>query len=202
MKKLNVADTLIKNHKIKNHVLNGLALRYLMEEQNMVDNSAYIKRFLELSTDDKMQNEIITIQNSIQKLKVGNTLPAEKFVNDKNEAVDLSKLINKQTVIFFYNTNLQSHLTAVHKKAIALKEKHPELNFIGINIDDTFEEWHNKLSDFNHKNIVEIHAVNSEAIKEKWVVYKIHRSIILNADGTIKNAFVNLFDVNFEKDLK
>ena len=27
-------------------------------------------------------------------------------------------------------------------------------------------------------------------------------NVILNPDGTIKNAFVNLFDVNFEKDLK
>ena len=29
-----------------------------------------------------------------------------------------------------------------------------------------------------------------------------HRIIILNADGTIKNGFANLFDVNFEQNLK
>jgi hypothetical protein len=201
IKKLNIADTLIKNSKIKNHVLNGLALRYLMEEQNMFNNSAFIKRFLELSTDKKMQNEIKTIENSIDKLGVGNTLTSEKFVNEKNEPVDLSKLITKETVIFFCNTNIQSHLNSVHKKVIAFKEKYPNINFIAINIDDTYEEWNNKLNDFDHKNIIEIHAVNSEAIKEKWVIYKIHRSMILNANGTIKNAFVNLFDVNFEKNL-
>ncbi|WP_339887036.1 thioredoxin-like domain-containing protein [uncultured Flavobacterium sp.] len=201
IKKLNIADTLIKNNKIKNHVLNGLALRYLMEEQNMFNNSAFIKRFLELSTDKKMQNEITTIENSINKLAVGNKLTSEKFVNEKNEPIDLSKLITKETVIFFCNTNIQSHLNAVHKKAFTLKQKYPNINFIAINIDDTYEEWGEKLKEFDHKNIIEIHAVNSDAIKEKWAVYKIHRSIILNADGTIKNAFVNLFDVNFEKNL-
>ena len=201
IKKLNIADTLIKNQKIKNHVLNGLALRYLMEEQNMFNNSTFIKRFLELSTDKKMQNEITTIENSINKLGIGNTLSSEKFVNEKNEPIDLGKLITKETVIFFCNTNIQSHLNSVHRKVIAFKEKYPNVNFIAINIDDSYEEWENKLNDFDHKNIIEIHAVNSEAIKEKWVIYKIHRSIILNADGTIKNAFVNLFDVNFEKNL-
>jgi hypothetical protein len=33
------------------------------------------------------------------------------------------------------------------------------------------------------------------------VITKVHRIIILNADGTIKNGFANLFDVNFESNL-
>ena len=45
-------------------------------------------------------------------------------------------------------------------------------------------------------------AVNYENTKKKFVIHKLGRTIILNADGTIKNAFVDLFDVDFENNLK
>lgn len=202
IKKLNIADTLIKNQKIKNTVLNGLAMRYLLEDQNMYNNTTFIKRYLEISTDKKMQNEINKIAKSVHNLSVGKKLPFENFVNTDNQPVELENLISKQTVIFFCTTNADSHLKAVHKKVFNLNSKYPNVNFIAINIDDSYDEWKKKLAEFDHKNVVEIHANDFEKIKEDWVINKIHRTIILNADGTIKNAFVNLFDVNFEKNLE
>ena len=198
IKKLNISDTLIKNEKIKNNVLNGLTLRYLMEEQNINNNNTYIKRYLELSTDKKMQADVKKIENSIKKLAKGNKLKSESFVDENNNKITLDNLITKKTVLFFYTTSLSSHLNAVHKKVMTLKQKYPKINFIAVNIDDSFDVWKKKLNEFNHKNIIEIHALNSEAIKDDWIIYKIHRTIILNADGTIKNGFVNLFDINFE----
>ena len=202
IKKLNIADNLIKNSKIKNIVLNRMAFRYLMEEQNINNNKEYIDRYLKLSTDKKMQSEIKGISNNIKKLTAGNKLSNESFVNEKGESVDLSKIIKNQTVIFFYSTKAQSHLIGVHKKVMAYKQKHPNIDFIGINIDDSKDDWLKKLTEFNHKNILEIHAVDFEKLKENWVIYNNHRTILLNADGTIKNAFVHLFDVNFEDCLK
>jgi len=201
IKKLNIADTLIKNHKIKNTVLNGLALRYLLKEQNMYNNNAFIKRYLELSTDKNMQKDIRKIESTISKLSVGNKLPYEKFVDENNKTVELDKLITKQTVIFFCNLAQESHLKGVHKKVFKLKEKYPNINFIAINIDDNYEDWKKKIDEFDHKGIIEIQATDPESIKEDLIIYKIQRTIILNADGTIKNGFVNLFDFNFEKNL-
>ncbi len=201
IKKLNIADKLIKNNKNKNTVLNGLAMKYLLEDQNMYNTKSYINRYLELSTDKKYQQEIKDIAEHVQKLGVGKKLPLENFVDLNNQKVNLEKLISKKTVLFFCTTNAMSHMESVHKKAAVLKEKYPNINFIGINIDDSVEEWQKKLGEFNHKNIVEIHATDFEAIKENWVINKLSRTIILNADGTINNAFVNLFDINFEDNL-
>jgi hypothetical protein len=49
------------------------------------------------------------------------------------------------------------------------------------------------------KNVAEYRCTNFENLKEKWVINKIHRTLIINANGTIDNAFVSLFDANFEK---
>jgi len=202
IKKLNIADKLIENSAIKNTILNRLAFKYLLEEQNVTHNKEYIDKYLELSSDKKMQSEIKLIYNNIQNLIVGKTLPVQTFINEKGEVIDLAKAIKKQTVIFFYSTKAQSHLIGVHKKVKDYKQKHPNVDFIAININDSTDEWTKKLTEFDHKDILEIHAVNFEKLKEEWVIYNNHRTMIVNADGTIKNAFVHLFDVNFEENLK
>jgi peroxiredoxin len=200
--KLKIADTLIKNEKIKNAILNRLAFNYILEEKNSKNNKNYIDKYLSLSTDVKMKSEIKSIYNNINKLTEGTLIPKESFINEQGIPVDLSKIIKRQTVIFFYSTKAESHLVGVHKKVKDYKLKYPNVDFIAINIDDSTEEWKKKLSEFEHKDIVEIHAVNFEKLKEDWVIYSNHRTMILNPDGTIKNAFVHLFDVNFEENLK
>ena len=81
--------------------------------------------------------------------------------------------------------------------------KHEQSHWLHTEVPmlEDVKDWKKKLEEFNHKEIVEIHATDPEAIKENLIIYKIHRTIILNADGTIKNGFVNLFDVNFENNL-
>jgi len=41
--KMNIADTLIKNEKIKNTILNTIAFQYLLEDQNIVNNNLFIE---------------------------------------------------------------------------------------------------------------------------------------------------------------
>ena len=46
--------------------------------------------------------------------------------------------------------------------------------------------------------VTQLKATDFDGIKRDWVITKVHRTMILNPDGTIKNAFVNLFDINFK----
>ncbi|NHM04032.1 TlpA family protein disulfide reductase [Flavobacterium celericrescens] len=202
IEKLNITDTLIKNKKVKNVVLNNVALMYLLEDQNMYNNQKFIERYLQLSTDKEQQKEVTEIYNSVQNLKVGNHLPIIDLVDANNQKVDLKATITKPTVLYFWTTHAESHLVIAHDKIKELKEKYPNYNFIAINIDDTQPNWNNALKKYKLSPTNELHAVNFEAIRKKWVITKVHRIIILNNDGTIKNGFANLFDMNFENNLK
>jgi peroxiredoxin len=199
--KLNLTQQLIKNEKTRNVVLNNVALMYLLEDQNMYNNTKFIERYLELSTDRALEKEIRTIYTAVQNLKVGNNLPKIDLVNAKNEKVNLPSLITKPTVLYFWTTHAESHMAIAHQKINVLQKQHPNYNFIAINIDDTQPNWNDALKKYQLNNHFELHATDFEAIRNKWVITKIHRIIILNADGTIKNGFANLFDVNFENQL-
>jgi len=200
--KLNIADTLFKNAKIKNSVLDNIAFAYLLEDQHIVNNKKFLDRYNKLSTDKSKQNEIVKIGDAIQLLKNGNELPSVDFINFNGETINSKDLIKGKTVLFFWTENAESHFETVHRKVIDLRIKHPDYKFIAINVDDSQAKWQNLLSNYKFDKITELRVKNFEEVKDKWVITKIQRVIITNADGTIKNAFVNLFDVKFEDNLK
>lgn len=202
IEKLNITNSIIKNEKVKNVILNNIALMYLLEDQNMYNNTKFIDRYFQLSTDSKLEKEIKTIYNSVQNLKVGNRLPEIELVDAGNNKIRLSSKIKKPTVLYFWTTHAESHMAIAHQKINDLKVKYPNYDFIAINIDDTQPNWNNALKKFKLNMDEELHANNFEAIRNLWVITKVHRIIILNADGTIKNGFANLFDVNFENNLQ
>jgi hypothetical protein len=200
--KLEIANNFIKNKKNKNSVLHRMTYFYLMENKNLDKTKDFVDKYLKYSSDKEMQNEIKEIYSSFEKLKVGNKLPKEEFLHKNNKPVNFEELIKRQTVLFFITTKAESNFEAAHKKVNDLKLKYPNTDFIAVDLDDSIEKWHNKIDEMSENNITEIFAVNYENTKKKFVIHKLGRTLILNADGTIKNAFVDLFDVNFEDNLK
>lgn len=200
--KLNIADTLIKNEKVKNTILNNIAFTYLLEDQNMVNNKTFLATYHKYSTDKSQKNEILKIGDAIQLLTTGNKLPEVKLINTKGDTLSSTSFTNKKTVLFFWTENALSHFEAVHKKVMAFHIQHPEYQFIGVNLNDPKEVWQKLLSDYTFSGINEYHCVNFEELKAKWVITKIHRTIVLGEDGRITNAFTNIFDLNFLDELK
>lgn len=202
IEKLQIADTLFKNQKIKNIILNNIAFSYLLEDQNIQNIEKFLQTYRKVSTDTSKQNEILKIGANIQTLKKGNALPTVALLNEQNQPVNLKDILTKKAVIFFWTDCLDSHMIAAHKKVIMLEKKHPNYQFIGINVDDNQQKWCNQVNNTKFKKVKEYRCTNFEFLKEKWVINKIHRTIITNANGSIENAFVSLFDANFEKLLK
>lgn len=200
IEKLNLTDSFISNRKIKNSVLNQLASLYLLEDQNMNNNTLFVKRYLELSTDKVHNKEIQEIANAVQNLIPGKTLSNIDLIDEKGNTVlinDITK--NKKTVFFFWSSMASSHIKAAHNKVMTLQNEYPNIQFIAINIKDSKENWLNALSKHNFKGIRELKSVNFEEIQKNWVLNKVHRVIITNEKGEITNGFSNLFDVNFAK---
>lgn len=202
IKKLHIADSIFKNEKIKNTVLDNIAFTYLLEDQNIINNKRFLDKYYSLSTDKTQQNDIKKIGDAIQMLKQDNPLPDVSLVSLDNKVEPIKSIINKKTVIFFWTKNLESHFISAHKRVMDLKKKHPDYDFISVCVDEGQTKWQNMLKNYKFDGIREYRVTNFEEVKSSWVVNKIHRTMIVNADGTINNAFVSLFDVNFETNLK
>ena len=200
--KMTIADTLIKNKMVKDNILNNIAFTYLLEDQNMTNNNKFLNTYKKLSTDKSKKNEITTLCNAIQMLKVGNSLPQVPLVDSNGTSVPLASLTKPNTIFFFWTQKAKSHLEAVHIKVMALKVKFPQYNFVAVNINDSEEDWKKALDKYKFKGVTELHCSDFETIKNKWAINKIHRTIVLDDEGLIKNAFTNIFDSQFEENLK
>lgn len=200
--KMQIADTLIKNEKLKNNILDNIAFTYLLEDQNMVNNKAFLESYHKFSTDKSKKNEIAKIGNAIQNLKVGNDLPEVDLIDINGNKFKSTAFKPKKTVIFFWTGRAIAHFEGVHKKILDFKKKYPSYEYIAINLNDSQEDWLKFLKSYQITEITELRCANFEDIKAKWAINKIHRTIILDENGKIKNAFTNVFDTKFEDNLK
>jgi peroxiredoxin len=200
--KLKIADTLIKNPKVKNIIINTIAFQYLLEDQNMVNNQRFFETYNKISTDKSTKNEIRKIGNAIKLLNVGKSLPNIKLLDKDGNKIDSNDLISKNTVFFFWTEKLYSHFVSAHEKVEAFQKKFPNYNFVAINLDNNKSSFNTIIEKYNFKNFKEYQCENFEEIKTKWALTKVHRTIIVNKDKTIKNGFTNMFEVHFEDLLK
>ncbi len=202
LNKLRIADTMIKNSKVKNTILNSIAFTYLLEDQNLANNEQFLNLYHKFSTDKEKKTEIDEMGRAIKLLKPGNYLPTVDLVDTSGRQIASSSLSGQKTVLFCWTEKLDSHFRASHKKVLELRAKYPDYQFVGINFDDNNEKWLARLANYKFPGIVELRCKKFSELREKWALTRIHRTIVLNSDGTIKNAFANLFDVNFEENLK
>lgn len=199
--KLNIADSIFSNENIKNEILDNIAFSYLLEDQNIANNQKFLQHFMQVSTDDSEANEIKRMSKAIQRLNKGARLPQVELVDAGNKYYGIENDIGKETVIFFWTGCAQTHMKMVFDKVASLKNEHPHVNFIAVNVDKD-EEWR-KIPNFTaFEHAMQLRAANFNVLKEKWVLTKINRTIILNADGTIKNAFTDLMSNDFKMQLQ
>lgn len=200
--KMNIADTLIDNEKVKNTILNNIAFTYLLEDQNMAKNQKFMEVYHRYSTDRSQKNEITKIGSAIQLLKTNQILPEVKLRSVDGKIISSNTFPKGKTVIFFWTDEAQNHMMQAHKKVIDLKKKYPAYNFIGVNLDKNPEKWAKIIEKNKFQDVTELQCVNFDDLKYKWAITKIHRTIILDQNGNIKNAFTNLFNNDIEEYLK
>jgi hypothetical protein len=202
IKKLEIVDTLIKNKHVKNLVVNNIANMYLLSDQCSINNGKFFTLYSKMVSDEKMKVKVIQTANNIQKLRNNNVLPEISVLDTNNKRVQINDLITKKTIIYFWTKQSDSHSFYSHKKVDELKAKYPDIQFIAININNSQEDWLKEIKAKKYSNSIEIRAIYFEELQNKWVINKVYRTLIINKNGTINNAFVSLFDANFESYLQ
>ena len=201
--KLEIADTLIKNEKVKNTLLNNIAYTYFMEDQNMTNHERFLETYNRLSTDKSQRNDIVRLTNSIRGLIPGKTLPVVTLVDRQGIPITTDKLLNRKAIIIFWTDKAMAHIESASEKIDRISKKFPGYQIVCINLDDDQDAWLELVSKIElPSTVLQMRCEDFEQIKNKWAITKIHRTIVLNPDTTIKNAFTNIFNADFEKNLE
>lgn len=198
--KLNLTDTLFKNLETKRKIFSNIAYAYLTEDQDIEHNKMFIDNYKKITKDELEDENIKEIGVNIVNLSKGKNLPKVCLRNISGVLVD-SDVIKQKAIVFFWTSKHANHQLKTMTKMIEIKDKNPTYQLVAINLDQDENEWIKQLENMNTNQIIHFQACDRESIKEKWVILKLQKTILLNQTGHIEHAFLNMYDPQFMNSL-
>lgn len=201
LEKLELTDKLIKNPFLKSRIATNIVYFYLATEKELVDNNKVLQKYAQISTDIASKERINKLATAVRNMAVGKKLP-EITLTDNKTTINSNELFENKTVLFFWSKKSEQHTFSIHKKVNELAQLYKHIQFVGINVDEDFPDRKEYLSK-NNLLIPEVkqYQVSSSELREKWAATRFSQALIINHDGTIMNAFANIFEVGFDKNL-
>src|SRR5690606_33967664 len=141
LKKMDIIDSITENQSLKNRISHNIAFRYLMEKEENATDNLLLEKFYQISTDSEKKDKRKRLVQSIQNLTETGRLPNVNLKDLERNTVSSNDLFERKTILYFWSVKNENHFFAVHKKLQNLMEKHPDLDVMAVNLDESFENW-------------------------------------------------------------
>lgn len=195
-RKLDLIDEVIEKESIKNHNLKYATREFIYTSNNYENNKSLLNHFKEKCSDVDYVKDLSSLVERLENLKPGNKLPLISFTDYKNNTVDFEELINRPSFIYFWSYHHIEHFIEIHNKVNLLSKQYPNIDFIGININNgsllssrqQLEAYQFPIDkEFKFKSFKE--GVKTYGLS----FYSVSRGILLNADLEIVDSKISLF---------
>lgn len=201
--KLSLIDSLIANTSVKDMLLQDSAVSFLINEEDSTAVNEFMRKFDKIIQNKEIKKDIDFLAENVLRISKGSPIPDILVANTKGETVNLKQTLKGQeAVICFWDSNLIGHFKNEHEKIATLRQDFPNIKFILISTSDNHEQWLSEISDNKLDTNSEFRALDFKKLSEDLVIKNITKTFIINADGTIKDSSLNLFDPTFYAYLK
>src|SRR5690606_15158286 len=143
-------------------------------------------------------NEIKKLQQSINAFTKESKLKDFDFRDRDMKIIKLLDTISKPTVITFWTKNALNHFKKSNDQIALIQQKHPEIQFVSINIDNDENVLKMFESLFPRHSNIYLQATDFEELRDQWVILRLNRAIYINKNGYIVEGFINIFDVQLK----
>ena len=167
----------------------------------MEEELQMLEAFKKLNTDSSDIAEVEKLASATIKLAPGNIIPNVALVTTDNTMKDLHTIIKKPTVLFFWSGESIKHYRNIHTRAAELREKYPEYQFVGINIDKHFKKWRRIVGSAGYKDQFEFQFESFADAEMRLLVNYVNKSIIVDKDHKILDGNSNIFSTSIEEQL-
>lgn len=192
--KLGLVDSLVQETEIRDMLFRNIAMDYLLKEHSTdAQCKAFIDKFDALSTNEEHKEEIANLYKGIQNLQPNDHLPNLVITDVNNNEVSLREISKKKNTVFYFWTGAQKrHFNNVIKQVNHLKEKHPEYQFVGINLRTSHAQWAMLVEQHGLKKENQYRGENFREIRNTMIIDGLNKCVIAK-DTLIVDAFANLY---------
>ncbi|RDY61357.1 TlpA family protein disulfide reductase [Flagellimonas nanhaiensis] len=192
--KLHLVDSLVKDEDLRNLLFRNIAMDYLLKEHNPnKECQIFIDKFRKLSTSASHKEEITHLYEGIQNLQPNRTLPnlwVKDINNESHSLRDISK--NEKTVFYFWAGSQKRHFKNITRHINKLKKKHPDLNFVGINVRTSHPQWLSMMEENQLDKSSQFYGEDFKEIQTTMIIDGLNKCVIAK-DTLIVDAFANLY---------
>lgn len=201
--KLNLIDSLVTDETLKNRLLKYKTREFINNNNSQDDINEIMASYLSKTTSEEDVKYMSSLIASLDNLKPGKGLPDLKVIDINDNTLTIADVVNKPTLIYFWSTNYKNHYKRSHYRVKELKNQFPKLRFMSININDNSEKyWKETINQYKFDLNKEYRFENpKEALKTLAVNY-LYKVIIVDDKGNIVNPNVNIFNPDFEDNLR
>ncbi|MEZ4873993.1 MAG: hypothetical protein R2793_00680 [Flavobacteriaceae bacterium] len=199
--KIQLIDSLITNDSLKNNLMRSSVIRYLLNGENAEEEQKILDTFKGLDNNPADIREVEELALATMKLAPGNSVPNVMLLTTDNTLKDLHSILKKPTVLFFWSDQSVKQYKKIHARAAELREKYPEYDFIGINVDNHFKKWLRIVSTSGYKTSYEFQFDNFDDAEMKLLVNSPNKSMIVDKEGVILDGNTNIFSMAIEEQL-
>ncbi|KAB7530913.1 transaldolase [Flagellimonas olearia] len=193
--KLHLVDSLVQEQELRDILFRNIAVDYLLKEHNPSEECrVFIDKFRSLSSNDDHKKEIDALYSGIKSLQPNNSLPDIVVRDVDDNEVYLKDVVSKKknTVFYFWTADQKGHFKNITQRIALLEKKHPEYNFVGINLKTSHTQWVNMLEEFHLDKTNQYHGEDFKEIQMAMIVDGLNKCVITK-DTLIVNAFGNLY---------
>ncbi|WP_397446689.1 TlpA family protein disulfide reductase [Polaribacter sp. R77954] len=193
---LKTIDKNITAEKTKNAILRQTIISHFFNKSSCnLDNESF-STFFKLSTNKKDKELITSLVNDVKSVPTHKRLPNFKVTNYNNTTHEIAEIIkNKNTFLFFWSPEYVSQPYII-KRIKYLSNNYPNINFIQVKIDGVQGDRIQKIDIKNQ------YYLKSDSDAHQFLSSKMPRSILVNKQGKVVNAYATISSRNLNPFLK
>lgn len=197
--RIKLIDSLIQNKNIKNTFLDRLALQGIIYSQKEENIDSVLTLLDKIDYSGNLQTGIDQMAKIQSYFFPGTSLYNKDYINTKKDTVKLKSFIRKPTITYRWLTSSPSHYKWQQKIIKDLQFKYPEVDFIGVNLDeDDSDRWLEaiKNNDIDPKFQYKTTIIR---VEENLLKNYLNKLIFVDAKGEITRGDVQINNPELEK---
>ena len=191
--KLILIDSLVQEKELRDNLFRNVAMDYLLKHDNEENMGKFIADFHKLSGNNRHIGEINSLYEGIKRMQPTKQLPELVLYSSEENPVSLADLSRgKKTVFYFWSGSEMGHFKNICRRISKLKSKHPQYNFVGINLRTDMNRWKSLVESHNLNPSEQYWADDFDTFTYTLIISESNKSIIAK-DGIIVDAFANVY---------
>ncbi len=202
MERLKVIDSIFDDQELLNIFAAGEIRNFIRSRKSAEEINQLVEDFLDISKDQTTNEEIAQMAATYMDLEPGSKLPNFELRDVENRKMKLSSHVDQLTVLYYWSIQDRDYALGIHDQVMDLQIKYPEIEFIGINIDDVnYDTWQDAIANNNFRNSKEYQLYDKSVINRQLALRNSNRSMVIGKNLTIIDPNINLFYYKIETTL-